>query len=122
MKAGIKAALVLATAATLVAVGGATAGASAGPAKAKCDEDAVKGADYVYKLTAQNLSCGKAAKLATEFNKCRHENGGATGKCNGVSGYDCSQKKLDSSPSLLQAKGTCTKGSKKFVETFGEFT
>jgi hypothetical protein len=119
MKAGITLALIVAA---LVAIGGGSAGASSGLAKGKCDTGAVKGADYVYKLTAQNLSCGKAAKLATEFNKCRHKNGGATGKCNGVSGYSCSQKKLDSSPSLLQAKGTCTKGSKKFVETFGEFT
>jgi hypothetical protein len=122
MKAGITATIALGSAVALLAIGGATAGASAGHAKAKCNADAVKGADYVYKLTAKNLSCGKAVKLATDFNKCRHSNGGATGKCNGVSGYDCSQKKLDSSPTLLQAKATCSKGSKKFTETFGEFT
>ncbi len=38
----------------------------------------------------------------------------------GVKGYSCNEKKLDSSPQLLQAKAKCEKGSKKFKQTFGE--
>jgi hypothetical protein len=122
MKAGTTLAAI---AAVVVALGAGTASAGAGPAKSGCpksDVNSVSGADYVYKLSAKNLSCSKAANLASRFNACRHDNGGATGHCNSISGYQCSQKKLDSSPSLYQAKAKCTKGSKAFKEVFGEFT
>jgi hypothetical protein len=122
MKAGMT---VAAIALAAVAIGAGAASGSAGPGKSGCpqsDVKAVSGADYVYKLSATNLSCSKAARLATKFNQCRHDNGGPTGKCGSVSGYQCSQKKLDSSPSLYQAKAKCVSGSKKFKEVFGEFT
>jgi hypothetical protein len=117
MKAGITVALAVAVA--LIAVGGATAG-TGGQAKAECDTGDVKGADYVYQLTARNLSCGKAVKLATEFNKCRHDNGGIRAKCPSFSGYSCKQKSTGSSEQIYQAEAKCGKGSKKFVEVFGE--
>jgi hypothetical protein len=120
MKAGVRLALGLAAVTALVAVASAPAGAS-GPSKSSCSNtSAVKGADYVYKLAAHNVSCGKAAKLATKYNKCRHDHGGARGKCTSVGGYDCKTKKGDSSPEIYQATGKCTSGSKKFVEVFGE--
>ena len=121
MKAGLTAALAIA----LIAVGASATTAIAGPAKSGCsqgDNKSVSGADYVYKLSASNLSCSKAASLASKFNACRHDNGGPKGHCNSVSGYSCSQKKLDSSPSLYQAKAKCVNGSKSFKEVFGEFT
>jgi hypothetical protein len=122
MKAGIT---VAAIALAVVAIAGGSAGASAGAAKSGCPQSDIKsvsGADYVYKLSASNLSCSKAASLATKFNECRHDNGGPKGHCSSVSGYKCSQKKLDSSPSLYQAKARCENGSKSFKEVFGEFT
>jgi hypothetical protein len=121
MKAGIRVALCLAAVAALVAVASAPAGAS-GPAKSKCGTGSVKGADYVYKLSAHNLGCDRAAKLATKYNRCRHDRGGARAKCPSVGGYDCTTKKGDSSPEIYQATGKCTSGSKKFVEVFGELT
>jgi hypothetical protein len=122
VKAGIT---VAALALAVVAIGAGSAGASGGAAKSGCpksDVKSVSGADYVYKLSAKNLSCSKAASLATKFNECRHDNGGPKGHCGSVSGYQCSQKKLDSSPSLYQAKAKCVNGSKAFKEVFGEFT
>jgi hypothetical protein len=119
MKAGITLAAIVAV---VVAIGPAAASGSAGPAKSGCETKSVSGADYVYKLSAKNLSCSKAASLATKFNQCRHDHGGPKGHCSSVSGYKCSQKKLDSSPSLYQAKAKCSKGSKAFKEVFGEFT
>src|SRR3954454_6770016 len=119
MKAGIRMALGLAAVTVLVAVASAPAGAS-GPAKSSCNTDAVSGADYVYRLGAHNLSCDRAVKLATKYNKCRHDHGGARGKCPSVGSYTCSTKKGDSSPEIYQATGKCTSGSKKFVEDFGE--
>jgi hypothetical protein len=119
MKAGVRLALGLVAVSALVAVATGPAGAS-GPAKSNCETGAVKGADYVYKLGAHNLGCSKAVKLATKYNKCRHDHGGARGKCPSVGSYDCTTKKGDSSPEIYQATGKCTSGSKKFVEAFGE--
>ena len=104
------------------------AGASA-PAKAHSksacslsqdEQNGGLGASYVYSLRTRNLDCGRAKKLVKKFHQCRHDNGGRNGKCPSVEGYSCNQKKLDSSPNLLQAKAKCEKGSKMFKNTFGE--
>ena len=78
------------------------------------------GASYVYSLKVRNLSCDRGESLVEKYHQCRHENGGRNGKCGGFKGFSCSQKKLDSSPTLLQAKGKCVKGSQRFVNIFGE--
>ena len=119
MKAGIRVALGLAAVVASVAIVSVPAGA-AGPAKSSCSTGAVKGADYVYKLSTRNVGCDKAARLATKYNQCRHDHGGARGKCPSVGKYTCTTKKGDSSPEIYQATGKCTSGSKKFVEVFGE--
>lgn len=128
MKAGTKTMAALAAMLALGAIAAIPAAASGGSAsKASCslspgEQRGDLGADYVYSLKARNLSCDKAKKLVLKFNECRHDNGGATGNCGGVKGYSCKTKKLDSSPGLYQAKAKCEKGSKKFVENFGELT
>jgi hypothetical protein len=129
MKAGTKLVAALACALAMTAMAALPAGASsARGATAKSASCALSdseangslGADYVYSLKVKNLDCGKAKKLVKKFHKCRHANGGANGHCSGVKGYSCNEKKLDSSPQLLQAKATCKKGSKKFKQTYGE--
>jgi hypothetical protein len=131
MKAGLRAFAARAAVVALVAVGipavtGTHGDASANPAtKSACtlsqdEQNGGLGASYVYELKAKNLDCGKAKKLVAKFHKCRHENGGRDGKCPSVKGYNCNQKKLDSSPELLQAKAKCKKGRKVFKNTFGE--
>jgi hypothetical protein len=128
MKAGMKTMLALAAVLVCGAIAAIPAGASGGaPTKSSCslshgEQRGDLGADYVYKLSARKLGCDKAKSLVKKFNKCRHEHGGARGKCPGVKGYKCSQKKLDSSPEIYQAKAKCVKGSKKFSEVFGELT
>ncbi len=128
MKAGTRILSVLACALIATAIAAIPAGASpakAGSAKSACslssaEQNGSLGADYVYSLSARNLDCGRAKRLVKKFHECRHANGGANGHCSGVKGYSCSEKKLDSSPQLLQAEAKCTKGSKKFKQTFGE--
>lgn len=80
------------------------------------------GASYVYTLKVTNLSCDKAKNLVKAYHECRHANGGADGTCSGVSGYSCSEKILDEAPTQFSAKAKCSKGSKKFKQTFGENT
>jgi hypothetical protein len=78
------------------------------------------GASYVYTVKARNLGCDRAIKLVKQFHQCRHDHGGWNGKCGGFKGFSCTQKKLDSSPSVLQAKAKCVKGDQKFVNQFQE--
>jgi hypothetical protein len=129
MKAGMKLGAALVCALAIVAIAALPAGAeqaSAPNAKSECSlsssEQRDLGASYVYTLKARNLSCDKAKKLVAKYHACRHDNGGADGKCNSVKGYSCNEKILDSSPQQFSAKATCKKGSKKFKQTFAENT
>ena len=128
MKAGTSIVGTLACVLTVTAIAAIPAGASpakAATAKSACalsnaEQNGSLGADYVYSLKVQNLDCGKAKRLVKKFHECRHDNGGANGHCSSVKGYSCTEKKLDSSPQLLQAKANCEKGSQQFKQTFGE--
>ncbi len=129
MKAGFKLGAALTCALAIVALAALPAGAkhaAGGGAKSGCsltpDEQRHLGASYVYTLKVSNLSCDKGKKLVKKFHACRHDNGGADGKCNSVKGYSCSEKILDSSPQQFNAKAKCVKGSKKFKQTFAENT
>jgi hypothetical protein len=129
MKAGTKGSLALAAAAlAIVAVGAMPAGASNGaPDRAKragCDISGQQqdlGASYVTSVKAKNVSCGKALKVVQAYHKCRKDNGGRDGRCGGVKGYSCSEKR-ESAPSQYNAKAKCTKGSKKVVQTYTQNT
>jgi hypothetical protein len=130
MKVGTRIGLALAAVLVLTAIAAvpASAGTASKPAVSKASACSLStseingglGASYVYELKVSNLDCGKAKKLVQKFHACRHDNGGADGHCSSVKGYSCNEKKIDSSPQLLQAKATCKKGSKKFKQTFGE--
>lgn len=128
MRAGIRGALALAFGIGALAVTAVPASAADGSATAErggCslsqrESNGSLGADYVYSLKVRGISCDAGKELTAAFNDCRHDNGGANGKCKRVAGYRCKQRKLDSSPTLLQAKATCKKGSNKFKLTLGE--
>jgi hypothetical protein len=129
MKAGTKLAAALTCAIAICAIAAIPAGAkgtSGGAAKSSCSLSASEqrhlGASYVYTLNVKSLSCDKAKRLVKKYHACRHDNGGADGKCNSVKGYSCNEKVLDSSPQQFSAKATCKKGSKKFKQTFAENT
>ncbi len=128
MKAGTRIGAALVSVLAIGAIAAIPAGASpgAGPAaKSGCSlsQDEINGglgASYVYSLNVRNLSCDRAKTLVVKFHQCRHDHGGRRGHCNGVKGYQCDEKKGDSSPTLYQASAKCVKGSKKFAQTFGE--
>ena len=129
MKASSTLAAALTCAIAICALAAIPAGAkqaSGGAAKSGCslsaDEQRHLGASYVYTLKVKNLSCDKGKRLVKKYHACRHDNGGATGKCNSVKGYSCNEKVLDSSPQQFSAKATCKKASKKFKQTFAENT
>ena len=133
MKAGIRTGATLAAALALFAIAvlaAIPAGASSGGgpvSKSACNlsDDEINGglgASYVYTLNVRNLGCDKGKKLVKKFHRCRHHNGGANGKCNGIKGYSCNEKVTAKSEHQFSAKAKCTKGSKKFKQTFAENT
>ncbi len=131
MKAGIRIGGALTCALAAFAIAATTAGADPGAAagvsaKSACplsvSEQRNLGASYVYTLKVKGLDCAKGKKLVLKFHECRHDNGGADGTCGSVKGYSCNTKILDESPQQFSAKATCTKGSKKFKQTFAENT
>ena len=130
MKAGIRTGGALALALALVAVialpASARSGGESGPAakRAACDISGQQqdlGTSYVTSLKARNMGCKKAKNLVKAYHQCRHDNGGADGKCNGVSGYSCNEDR-ETAPSQFNAKAVCKKGGRKFVQTYTQNT
>lgn len=133
MRAGSsRAVAIVAAAASIGLVAAAPGAALGGPGAAKAGVSAKRevcfaggarrdlGASYVYEVKARNMGCDRAKKLVKKFHQCRHAHGGWDGRCGQVEGFTCEQKKLDSSPSVLQAKAKCVKGGRKFANTFQE--
>lgn len=126
MKAGMRtlfaAALAALALAAMTAVPGG-AGASA-EKRGACDISGIQtelGASYVTSVKARNVGCSKALNVVKAYHKCRKDNGGRDGRCGGVKGYSCSEKR-ESSPSQYNAKAKCEKGDKKVVQTYTQNT
>lgn len=125
MRAGVRIGLVTVIGA-LALVAGASPAAAAGADAAKrasCFSETRTdlGADYVYSLKVRNLGCAKGEKLVIKWQQCRKSNGGDDGSCNGVKGYSCDRKITEESSTQINAKVTCSKGSKLFKHTYGQF-
>ena len=82
------------------------------------------GTSYVTSLNVKNTSCGKGKKVVKAFNKCRHKNGGANGKCKSkVKGFKCNEGKRSGVPGVqYNAKVNCKNGGKKVVFTYTQNT
>ena len=123
MKAGIKAAAAVGLVACVAAAGVAPAQASAGGsgaaakrAECKLTRGFAQGtfASYINEYSAKNLSCGDAREVIAAYQECRKENGGKNGKCDGVMGYSCDEKRGDKVPGVqFSASVVCKSGSKK---------
>ena len=132
MKAGIRIGAALACALAALAIAATTAGAD--PArggwgerrKSGCplsvSEQRNLGASYVYTLKVKGSSCAKGKKLVLKFHECRHDNGGADGTCRLGQGLQLQHEDPRRVAGAVSAKATCTKGSKKFKQTFAENT
>lgn len=80
------------------------------------------GPTYTTALSVRNVSCAKGEALVEAYYACRKRNGGRRGRCGGVSGYSCSERRYDSIPTQFSATATCTKGNKKVVHKYTQFT
>jgi len=80
------------------------------------------GPTYTTALSVKRVSCSKGESLVRSYYDCRRDNGGKKGRCSGVSGYSCSERRYDVIPTQFSATATCKKGKKKVVHKYTQFT
>ncbi len=82
------------------------------------------GASYVTSLKVKNTGCGEGKKVVKAFNKCRHKNGGANGKCKSrVKGYKCNEGKRSGVPGVqYNATVKCKNGGRKVIFSYTQNT
>jgi hypothetical protein len=80
------------------------------------------GPTYTTALSVKRVKCSKGQSLVTKYYKCRKRNGGKKGRCGGVSGFSCSERRYDAIPTQFSATATCKKGRKKVVHKYTQFT
>jgi hypothetical protein len=80
------------------------------------------GPTYTTSLSVKRVSCSKGESLVKAYYNCRKNNGGKKGRCGGVSGYSCTEKRYDVIPTQFSATATCKKGKKKVVHKYTQFT
>jgi hypothetical protein len=80
------------------------------------------GPTYTTSLSVKRVRCSKGESLVKAYYNCRKRNGGKKGRCGGVSGYSCSERRYDAIPTQFSATATCKKGKKKVVHKYTQFT
>lgn len=108
--------------ATLAFVVLLAAGAQASPAAAKsCSTPKYPSSGYFTSLSVKHVSCATGRKLALAYYHCRTKHGLA-GRCvSRVMRYSCREKRT-SIPTEIDARVTCTRGSRTIVHTYQQNT
>jgi hypothetical protein len=80
------------------------------------------GPTYTTSLSVKRVKCSKGQSLVKAYYNCRKRNGGKKGRCGGVSGYSCGERRYAAIPTQFSATATCKKGRKKVVHKYTQFT
>lgn len=80
------------------------------------------GPTYTTSLSVKRVSCKKGRALVTRYYNCRKRNGGKRGRCGGVSGFSCGERRYNVIPTQFDARVTCKKGRKVVKHTYTQFT
>ena len=70
------------------------------------------GTTYVYTLKVRNVSCATGGKVVREYHACRRRNGGRDGRCRGVLGYRCTERRRQAIRTQFDATVNCVRGSR----------
>jgi hypothetical protein len=78
------------------------------------------GASYVTTIEVAGVSCGQAEKVVTAYHRCRQQNGGAGGTCDGpVMGFECTEGQRQSVPGVqFNATADCSKGEAQITSAY----
>jgi hypothetical protein len=104
-------------AALAVAAVVALSGASAAQASS-CTPPKYPGSGYFTSLSVTNVSCATGKKVIKGYYTCRIKKG-KTARCTTkVRGYSCKETKRVTIPTELDARVSCTRGSRRVVHTY----
>jgi hypothetical protein len=81
----------------------------------------VLGPTYVETLTVSGTSCATGYRTIRDYNRCRLAHGGKKGRCAGVDGFRCTERRT-SGPAEFLAQATCTRSRVRVVFRYSEFT
>jgi hypothetical protein len=76
------------------------------------------GTTYVLKISVSGTSCRAGRKVIRAFHACRP---GKSGKCSGVLGYSCSERRFNKSRTSYDSNVSCRKGGKTVKHTYTQF-
>jgi hypothetical protein len=93
---------------------------AAAGAATTCKPGKYPGSGYFTSLKVTKTTCATGRKLEVAFYHCRLKHG-LRGRCSGVLGYKCTEKRV-SIPTEIDARVTCTRGSKKILHTYQQNT
>jgi len=100
-----------------------TAGSSAVAGTARtCSTPKYPGVGYFTSLRVTGVGCATGRKLVVAYYHCRLRHGGTAGRCpGGVMHYRCTEKR-NTIPTEIDARVTCTHGSRRIVHTYQQDT
>jgi hypothetical protein len=117
----------LVTALVSLALAAGSAPAAAGPVAtvaAAChvsQSPNAYGTTYLFALRVSGTSCTNGKKVVRGFNACRHRHGKA-GRCGGVFGYRCVERRYAKLSTSYDALVKCAKGGKLVRFRYEQFT
>jgi hypothetical protein len=112
----------LAAAGALLALAPAAAADTTATAAKSCrvGDSRSYGTTYVLSIAVRNTSCRAGRKVIRAFHACRP---GRAGRCSDrVLGYSCSESRYDKIRTQYSGRVSCTKGAKKVVHRYTQFT
>ena len=69
-------------------------------------------------MGVRNASCRGAKHLVKAYHACRHDRGGADGRCRSVEGFRCRERRFNKSRYSYDARAGCKRGSHKVTQTY----
>jgi hypothetical protein len=82
------------------------------------------GPTYVTSLSVSGVTCRTGKSVVRAFHRCRKARGGIRGRCPrtvSVLGYHCSERR-GGIRTQFSGKVTCTRGTRRVVHTYTQFT
>ena len=123
--AGMLRVLLAATIAALLLAAPSIAADPVATAAAKCSvkgKERSLGTTYVSSVRVSGVGCRRALRLVKAYHRCRHERGGADGRCPRVDGWRCRERHLLTSATQYDSRATCRKGSRRIVQRYTQNT
>lgn len=124
MRTTVKTLATLLVASLLLAVPASAAGPRASAA-AKCSvsgKERKLGASYVTMLSTRGVTCANAEGLVKRYHKCRYRHGGKKGRCGGLEGFRCTERRFNIIDTTYDSNVVCDKGAKRVRQTYTQLT